>query len=469
MDLENVAVAVYRSFPDQEARCCEKYCSKVNFIPMKCDACYQIYCKDHLEYEDHDCSERMRRNYDDEKKERSNQVPLCPQCSQPVPLSLGSDPEELMFQHLGNSCKGKILNTTHVTSSSPPPPPSAPIVRCCVYSCNKVDFIPMKCDACYQIYCKDHLQYEDHKCADTMRRSKDDEKNQLPTQVPLCPQCSQPVPLSLGADPEELMSNHMEKFCKGKILNTIAINSSPTAAAQPIIPPPPSLDIFSNMDSIQVKQEIELLEIITGFETNNRYKIYGALKLQKADAETEARMEELTATEDTPVITRCGCGDCRPATIVLTNSFDQKILTMQRNLRMQACCFPCCLQKMDVFGPQDELLGSINQMWSLLRPNLRVKGEDGKMLFKIRGPNCPCGKVSFNIYSEEVPGKKVEVGSISKDWGGTIKEFHTDADDFGIIFDKDLSVKEKALLFAALFLIDYMYFEESPIDRDWLH
>ena len=223
------------------------------------------------------------------------------------------------------------------------------------------------------------------------------------------------------------------------------------------------------MDSIQVKQEIELLEIITGFETNNRYKIYGALKLQKADAETEAKMEELTATEDTPVITRCGCGDCRPATIILTNSFDQKILTMQRNLRMQACCFPCCLQKMDVFGPQDEFLGSINQMWSLLRPNLRVKGEDGKMLFKIRGPNCPCGKVSFNIYSEESPGKKVEVGTISKDWGGTIKEFHTDADDFGIIFDKDLSVKEKALLFAALFLIDYMYFEESPIDRDWLH
>ena len=317
MDMESVAVAVYRSFPDQEARCCEQYCSKVDSIPMKCDACFRIYCKDHLEYEDHNCGERIRRN---EKKEILNQVPLCPQCNQTVPLSLGADPEELMSVHLEKFCKGKILNTTYVTSHSSPPPAPAPSMRCCVYFCNKLDFIPMKCDACYQIYCKDHLQYEDHKCADTMRRSKDDEKKQMPTQVPLCPQCSRAVPLSLGADPEELMSNHMEKYCKGKIHNTVAINPSSPAAAHPVIPPPPSLDIFSNMDSIQVKQEIELLEIITGFETNNRYKIYGALKLQKADAETEAKMEELTATEDTPVITRCGCGDCRPATIILTNS-----------------------------------------------------------------------------------------------------------------------------------------------------
>lgn len=47
----------------------------------------------------------------------------------------------------------------------------------------------------------------------------------------------------------------------------------------------------------------------------------------------------------------------------------------------------------------------------------------------------------------------VEVGRISKQWSGLLKEAFTDTDNFGISFPMDLDVKMKAVLLGALFLI----------------
>jgi len=52
-----------------------------------------------------------------------------------------------------------------------------------------------------------------------------------------------------------------------------------------------------------------------------------------------------------------------------------------------------------------------------------------------------------------------QIGKISKQWTGLVKESFTDADNFGISFPVDLDVKMKASLLGALFLIDMMYFE----------
>ena len=74
-----------------------------------------------------------------------------------------------------------------------------------------------------------------------------------------------------------------------------------------------------------------------------------------------------------------------------------------------------------------------------------------------------------------------EVGKISKQWTGVMKEAFTDADNFGVNFPVDLDVKVKskqltgggryilhtnsfqikATLMAAVFLIDFMYFEKD--------
>ena len=59
------------------------------------------------------------------------------------------------------------------------------------------------------------------------------------------------------------------------------------------------------------------------------------------------------------------------------------------------------------------------------------------------------------------PDGETEVGRISKQWTGLLKEAFTDADNFGISFPMDLDVRCKATLIGAVFLIDYMFFEKK--------
>jgi hypothetical protein len=46
-----------------------------------------------------------------------------------------------------------------------------------------------------------------------------------------------------------------------------------------------------------------------------------------------------------------------------------------------------------------------------------------------------------------------QVGKISKQWAGILREMFTDADYFGITFPMDLDVKMKAVMIGACFLI----------------
>ncbi len=60
------------------------------------------------------------------------------------------------------------------------------------------------------------------------------------------------------------------------------------------------------------------------------------------------------------------------------------------------------------------------------------------------------------------------VGQITKQWSGLVNEVLTDADNFGVIFPMDLHVHHKATLLAAVFLIDFMYFEDKGDKDDWI-
>ena len=53
----------------------------------------------------------------------------------------------------------------------------------------------------------------------------------------------------------------------------------------------------------------------------------------------------------------------------------------------------------------------------------------------------------------------VEIGKISKQWTGFIRENYTDADNFGANFPMDLDVKMKAVVLGAVFLIVNFYFK----------
>lgn len=54
-----------------------------------------------------------------------------------------------------------------------------------------------------------------------------------------------------------------------------------------------------------------------------------------------------------------------------------------------------------------------------------------------------------------------EVGKISKQWAGLVREMFTDADYFGINFPMDLDVRMKAVLLGACFLIVCISFDKA--------
>merc|ERR1712142_1146374 len=76
------------------------------------------------------------------------------------------------------------------------------------------------------------------------------------------------------------------------------------APPQPPAGCPPGLQYLSTVDQLVVKQKVEILEAFTGFETNNKYKIFNSLG------------QVYTSKEDTDCLTRQCCGPARPFDMV---------------------------------------------------------------------------------------------------------------------------------------------------------
>ena len=82
-------------------------------------------------------------------------------------------------------------------------------------------------------------------------------------------------------------------------------------------------------------------------------------------------------------------------------------------------------------------------------------------VLKVRGPCCVikcCNDIDFNILTME---SEEEIGKVTKQWSGLLAESFTDADNFGATFPMDLDVEVKATLLGAVFLIDFMFFEQQ--------
>jgi len=213
---------------------------------------------------------------------------------------------------------------------------------------------------------------------------------------------------------------------------------------------PPGLEYLTQIDQLIVKQKVELLEAFTGFETANKYKVKNSLG-----------QTVYFAAEDTDCCTRQCCGPARPFDMKIMDNSQREVIHLVRPLRCTGCCFPCCLQEIEVSSPPGTPIGYIAQQWSLCAPKFEIQDAQHNPVLLIEGPVCTfnmCGDIEFKVLA--LDGSN-QVGRISKQWGGFAKEAFTDADTFGITFPMDLDVKVKATMLGACFLIDFMFFEQS--------
>ncbi|XP_053659004.1 AN1-type zinc finger protein 2A [Anopheles marshallii] len=129
-------------FPNLGKHCSEQFCNKLDFLPMKCDACGAIFCSDHFSYKDHACPSAYKKDV---------QVPICPLCGDPVPTPRDVSPDITVGAHIDRFCTSdrKKIYTN----------------RCSYRNCKKKELIPVNCSVCRLNFCLKHRHTTDHDCA----------------------------------------------------------------------------------------------------------------------------------------------------------------------------------------------------------------------------------------------------------------------------------------------------------------
>lgn len=219
---------------------------------------------------------------------------------------------------------------------------------------------------------------------------------------------------------------------------------------QPIPGCPPGLEYLAVVDQLLVHQQLQVLEMLVPYEQQNRYVVKNSMG-----------QFVFMAIEDSDLASRCCCGNCRPFEMPLFDYRSVEVMRLFRPLRCTSCLCLCCLQLMEVHAPPGTIIGSILQDISLL-PRFSVLDSTGKAVLYIEGPFCTsavcCNDVVFDIFTRN---GHVKIGTMSKNWSGVLREAFTDIDNFTVTFPIDLDVTLKAMLLAALFLIDFIFFESG--------
>ena len=217
--------------------------------------------------------------------------------------------------------------------------------------------------------------------------------------------------------------------------------------------------LVNGRERLLVVQQKHWSEIVVGYETRNRFEI------RDADGGLLAHALE----EGSGLLRWLGrqfLGRCRKATVHLLEPDDGE--HSRREFARIEKPFRWYFQEVTLVE-DGRPIGRVVRRFAILRDLLTVQDLSGKDLlsiergffdhFRFRG--------TFHVRLNDV-----EVARISKEWRGLLGEWFTDADTFGVQFtESTLDVEVKKLLLAAVFLIDFSYFEnnqrKSNVLFDW--
>ncbi|XP_056391134.1 AN1-type zinc finger protein 2A-like [Hyla sarda] len=132
-------------FPDLGKHCSEVTCKQLDFLPMKCDACEDVFCKDHITYNQHKCSSAYKKDV---------QVPVCPLCGTAVPVKRGELADIAVGQHIDRNCSNDHSKRKQKIFTN----------RCCKPGCKRKELMKIECDRCHSNFCLSHRHPLDHDC-----------------------------------------------------------------------------------------------------------------------------------------------------------------------------------------------------------------------------------------------------------------------------------------------------------------
>ena len=92
----------------------------------------------------------------------------------------------------------------------------------------------------------------------------------------------------------------------------------------------PNLQFLQELKGLCIRQEFEKHELVTGFETENRYRLF-----------TDDGKEILIAKENSGLLSRINLGKYRSMEISVEKGDGEQVLRFDRDVPMFSCLFPC--------------------------------------------------------------------------------------------------------------------------------
>ncbi len=197
------------------------------------------------------------------------------------------------------------------------------------------------------------------------------------------------------------------------------------------------MEKLSSIDGLVVSQRKEWGEILTGFETKNKYAVLDA----------SGNDLYIAAELGGSLLLRWFLKALRPFEINVWTYENRLVLRVVRPFRFY-------FHELSVYDAHGQLLGTIQKRFSILRKIYSVLDGSGQEIYQLFGP-------ILHPWTFEIRKEDGEYGKITKKWSGLLKESLTDADNFGVSFPASWDKKIKALFLGAVFLIDFVHFENT--------
>ena len=188
---------------------------------------------------------------------------------------------------------------------------------------------------------------------------------------------------------------------------------------------------------LAVSQQKEWGEILSGFEGRNKYVV----------SDERGHPLFFAGEEKGSVFARLFLKAYRPFVLSVLDRGGEALLRIERPFRFY-------FHSADIYDGAGQLVGRLARHFSIPRRLYSVLSPDGTKLFDLVGP-------LLHPWTFKILQNGRELGMIQKKWTGLLKEGFTDADNFGVTFPRDWPVESKTLALGAVFLIDFVHFENK--------
>jgi len=202
------------------------------------------------------------------------------------------------------------------------------------------------------------------------------------------------------------------------------------------------IPFLAGQQRVFVHQKKEWTEILIDWETRNNYEV-----LDEAGEPLGRIAEHNAGLMDH--VKRFFLRSHRPLDVGVFSTAGEQLIRLTRK-------FFFLFSDLSVTTPDGREIGSIHRRFGILYKKYDLRDAHDRIFARVASP-------LWRLWTFPVKGDDGRrEATISKKWGGVLREVFADADTFGIDFENsDWNETERAVLFAAALSIDFDFFENN--------